>query len=50
MIPNWWDILIVILFSMVIFRWAVQARLDEISVNHQLERDAHQLNYEHTTA
>lgn len=49
-IPNWWDILIVILFSMVIFRWAVQARLDEISVNHQLERDAHQLNYEHTTA
>jgi amino acid transporter len=49
-IPDWWDIIVVILFSTAIFQWAVRARLDVTGVNHQLARDAHQLNYEHSPA
>jgi len=46
-IPDWWDILVVVLFSLAIFHWAIRSRLDEAGVNEQLARDAHQLDYEH---
>ncbi len=49
-IPNWWDIVVVVVFSLVIFYWAVSLRLSPEEVAHQVERDAHQLDYEHVPA
>ena len=49
-LPEWVDIATVIVFSLVIFSWAVSLRLSPEQVGRQVERDAHQLDYEHAAA
>lgn len=44
-LPDWIDIVIVIAFSLAIWTMALRQRLQPSAVDHQVERDAHQLNY-----
>ncbi len=46
-LPMWVDIVVVIVFSLVIYKMAMVERLQPSAVDHQVERDANQLsNYE----
>lgn len=45
-IPMWWDIIVVIAFSLAVYYWAISLRLDAAGVQAQVARDAHQLNFE----
>jgi hypothetical protein len=42
-LPEWWDILVVIAFSLIIFRWAVSLGLTRTQVGQEVAKDAHQL-------
>jgi amino acid transporter len=46
LLPNWVDILVVIVFSLVIFYWAVALTLDRQASAAAVAKDAQQLNYE----
>ncbi|MEP6799133.1 MAG: APC family permease, partial [Lapillicoccus sp.] len=46
-LPDWWDIILVIAFSLVIFHWSISLRLSPEQVQRQVARDAYQLDYEH---
>ena len=45
-LPNWYDLAIVIVFSLIIFYWAVRLGLDQASTAAAVAKDAQQLNYE----
>ncbi|WP_295696788.1 APC family permease [Lapillicoccus sp.] len=46
LLPDWVDIILVIVFSLAIFYWAVSLRLVPAQVQEQVARDAYQLDYE----
>ena len=45
-LPNWVDLLVVIVFSLAIFFWAVRLTLSREQTQEAVARDASQLNYE----
>ena len=49
-LPNWIDLLVVIVFSLVIFFWAVRLTLSQEQTQEAVARDAKQLDYEMATA
>ena len=44
-LPNWVDIVVVIVFSLAIFYWAVALTLDQKASEAAVAKDAHQINY-----
>jgi amino acid transporter len=42
-LPNWWDLVVVIAFSLVIFYWAVHDALDSDRVHAAIEAERHEL-------
>jgi amino acid transporter len=46
LLPNWIDLVVVIVFSLVIFYWAVSASLSQELSAREVAKDAHQLAFE----
>jgi hypothetical protein len=48
-LPSYVDLLVVILFSLVIFYWAVSLTMSREKVAEEVAKDAFQIEYEHLT-
>ena len=46
LLPNWLDIVVVIVFALVIFYWAVHLTLTKEGTAAAVAKDAHQINYQ----
>jgi uncharacterized membrane protein len=46
LLPNWFDIAVVIAFALVIFYWAVSLSLNKEAAAREVAKDAHQIDFE----
>ena len=46
LLPNWVDIAVVLVFSLVIFFWAISLSLSQTDSAAEVAKDAHQLAFE----
>ncbi len=44
-LPSWVDLLVVVVFSLLIFYWAVESTMSEEKVREAIARDSHQIDY-----
>ncbi len=44
-LPDMWDLLIVIVFSIAIYEWAIRLVMPQSDVDAAIDRDAHQINF-----
>ncbi len=44
-LPSSWDLLVIVLFSIAIYYWALACVMKQADVDAAIERDAHQINF-----